>query len=113
MLSYRFKVLNKDPVEVIQQNTETRISEWIPHVVFIKKYETLKKKMVKEENTKNNLKGTVLMVLDDQDKFSKNVLINRINQRDQELNFVLLQIMRMKSMFQWQNNVLKEGRINS
>jgi hypothetical protein len=26
---------------------------------------------------------------------------------------VLLQIMRMKSMFQWQNNVLKEGRINS
>jgi hypothetical protein len=82
-------------------------------VVFIKKYETLKKKMVKEENNKNNLKGTVLMVLDDQDKFSKNVLINRINQRDQELNFVLLQIMRMKSMFQWQNNVLKEGRINS
>lgn len=81
--------------------------------MFIKKYETLKKKMVKEENNKNNLKGTVLMVLDDQDKFSKNVLINRINQRDQELNFVLLQIMRMKSMFQWQNNVLKEGRINS
>jgi hypothetical protein len=59
------------------------------------------------------LKGTLLMVLDDQDKFSKNVLINRINQRDQELNFVLLQIMRMKSMFQWQNNVLKEARINS
>lgn len=82
-------------------------------MVFIKKYETLKKKMVKEENTKNNLKGTLLMVLDDQDKFSKNVLINRINQRDQELNFVLLQIMRMKSMFQWQNNVLKEARINS
>jgi hypothetical protein len=81
--------------------------------VFIKKYETLKKKMVKEENTKNNLKGTVLMVLDDRDKFSKNVLINRINQRDQELNFVLLQIMRMKSMFQWQNKVLKEGRINN
>ena len=69
--------------------------------------------MVKQENNKNNLKGTVLMVLEDQDKFSKNNLINRINQRDQELNFVLLQIMRMKSMFQWQNNILKEAKINS
>jgi hypothetical protein len=59
------------------------MSESIPHVVFIKKYQTLKKKMVKQENNKNNLKGTVLMVLEDQDKFSKNVLINRINQRDQ------------------------------
>lgn len=69
--------------------------------------------MIKEENNKNNLKGTVLMVLEENDKFSKNNLISRINQRDQELNLVLLQIMRMKSLFQWQNNILKEAKINS
>lgn len=68
--------------------------------------------MAKEENNKNNLKGTVLMVLEDNDKLNKNNLINRINQRDQELNFVLLQVMRMKSMFQWQNSILKEAKIN-
>lgn len=68
--------------------------------------------MIKEENNKNNLKGTVLMVLEENDKFSKNNLISRINQRDQELNLVLLQIMRMKSLFQWQNNILKEAKIN-
>lgn len=53
------------------------------------------------------------MVLEDNDKLNKNNLINRINQRDQELNFVLLQIMRMKSIFQWQNSILKEAKINS
>ncbi len=63
--------------------------------------------MVKEENNKNNLKGTVLMVLEDNDKLNKTNLNNRINQRDQELNFDLLQIMRMKSLFQWQNKILK------
>lgn len=53
------------------------------------------------------------MVLEDNDKLNKNNLNNRINQRDQELNFVLLQIMRMKSIFQWQNSILKEAKINS
>jgi hypothetical protein len=48
-----------------------------------------------------------MMVLEDNDKLNKNNLNNRINQRDQELNFVLLQIMRMKSLFQWQNSLLK------
>lgn len=107
IFSYCYKVVNKDPVEIIQQNVDLKTEELIPHVVFVKKFQTLKKRMVKEENNKNNLKGTVLMVLEDNDKLNKNNLVNRINQRDQELNFVLLEIMRMKSLFQWQNGILK------
>ena len=69
--------------------------------------------MVKEQNNKNNLKGTVLMVLEENDKVNKNTLVNRLNQRDQELNFVLLQVIRMKSMFQCQTKILNATGVNS
>lgn len=53
------------------------------------------------------------MVLEENDKLNKQNLENRLNQRDQELNFVLLQIMRMKSVFQNQNKTLVAAGINS
>lgn len=47
------------------------------------------------------------MVLEDNDKLTKNTLANRLDQRDQELNYVLIQIMRMKSIFSHQYKILK------
>jgi hypothetical protein len=47
IFSYCYKVVNKDPVEIIQQNVDLKTEELIPHVVFVKKFQTLKKRMVK------------------------------------------------------------------
>lgn len=52
------------------------------------------------------------MVLEEGDKLTKNTLATRLDQRDQELNYVLLQIMRMKSIFTHQLKILKENHIN-
>lgn len=38
--------------------------------------------MTHEQNNKNNLKGTVIMVLDQGDKVNKSNLNNKLNQRD-------------------------------
>ena len=66
----------------------------------------MKKKVIKEEKLKNNMKGTMLLVLDKKDKVSKAKLCERISQRDHELNYLLLEIMRQKNIFEQQNEEL-------
>ena len=58
--------------------------------VFDQRYQALKKKLHPIEKTKNNMKGTMMMLLDNQEKVSKSKLHEKINSRDQELNYVLL-----------------------
>lgn len=63
----------------------------------------MKKKVIKEQKEKNNMKGTMLLVLDKKDKVSKSKLCEKISQRDHQLNYLLLEIMRLKTVFQQQN----------
>lgn len=42
--------------------------------VFDQKYSSMKKKIANEEKLKNNMKGTMLLVLDKQEKVSKSKL---------------------------------------
>lgn len=58
--------------------------------VFDQKYQSMKKKLTTEEKVKNNMKGSMLLVLEKKDKVTKSKLCERISQRDQELNYVLL-----------------------
>ena len=52
------------------------------------------------------------MVLEDNEKLTKNNLGNRLSQRDQELNFVLLQLMRTRNILEHQHRILEENLIN-
>lgn len=58
------------------------------------------------------MKGTVMMVLEDKEKFNKNKLQEKLVQRDQELNYVLLEIIKMKSTLEYQSTLLHECHVN-
>ncbi len=72
----------------------------------------MKKKIFSQEKLKNNMKGTMLMVLDKKDKISKAKLGERISQRDQELNYLLLEVMRTKNIFEQQEQILAQCGVN-
>ena len=87
--------------------------EVIPEVVFLKKYNAVKKRRQYNQPLKHGSQKQISAVRQTQGGVSNSHPQNKISDRDRELNEVLLQVMRRKNILQHQFKILTETAINT